>query len=129
MAGKTGTHRSRMVVLRWITWIILILWGGWWVFFNIASGISEISELGPMGLVMHLIMPAVIIVTMLVVWYWELAGGILLIIEAVFALWFFDVRMDITDFTMLSMVMPAMIAGFLAIICWLGSYAGRQSSA
>ena len=82
MAGILNPGRQRSAFTRGVAWMILIIWAGWWIFFNVASGIGEIAELGMMGLVMHLIMPVAILVLLWICWRGELIGGILLIAAA-----------------------------------------------
>lgn len=65
--------------MRIVAWVVFLAWAAFWLFFNIASGVSEIDELGPMALISHLWMPALILLALGVAWRWPLAGGILLI--------------------------------------------------
>ena len=49
----------------WSGRILMVVWGAFWIWFNVASGISEIPELGVTAFLMHLIMPALILVVIL----------------------------------------------------------------
>jgi len=128
MAATESAGRRRGNVARLIAWLILIIWGGFWVFFNVASGIAELGELGPMALIMHLIMPVAIIVLLWICWRYEIAGGILLLAAAVFAFYFFNVhRAD--DYAMaltlfVTLVLPVVLAGLLILLCGLEARRG-----
>ena len=112
--GQTGT-----IVVRWIARVILIAWAAWWIFFSVASGIAEMPDLGAMALITHLMVPVEILLTLYVAWRWELAGGILLLLEVVIAWYFFDLYEPKALFVALTLALPAALAGVLFIACWL----------
>ena len=67
---------------RWTLWIgrgLLSLWVGFWVWFNIASGIGEMAEHGAPDLVAHGLLALVLLGIAVVAWRWRLAGGITLL--------------------------------------------------
>jgi len=74
---------------RWTLWtgrIVLTVWAAFWIWFNVAAGIGEMSELGPIALLPHGLMAAVILGACVVAWRWRLVGGILLLaLAALFA--------------------------------------------
>jgi hypothetical protein len=73
--------------------ILSLLWGGWWTFFGLASGIGE--GIGILGTLMHALVPGFIfLATALAARKWSFAGGILLVLEGVLALWFFGYLSD-----------------------------------
>ncbi len=113
-------HRSAWWVkaLRVCAWGLFIAWAGFWLFFNIASGIGEIGELGAMGLIMHLIMPALILLAGYLAWRSELLGGLMLIgAVAVFTMWF-----GWPDWVLaLILDAPALLAGILMLVVWRGA--------
>ncbi|MBN2081670.1 hypothetical protein JW859_05610 [bacterium] len=123
MAAIESAGRRRGNAARLIAWLILIIWGGFWVFFSVAAGLAEIGDLGPLALVMHLIMPVAIVILLWICWRFEIAGGILLIAAAVFAFYFFNVhRAD--DYALaltlfVALVMPVVLAGLLILLCGL----------
>jgi hypothetical protein len=112
--GRTGT-----IVVRWIARGIIIAWAAWWIFFSIASGIAEMPDLGLMALITHLMVPVEILLTLYVAWRWELAGGILLLAEVLFAWYFFNLHEPKQLFVALTLALPAALAGVLFISCWL----------
>ena len=72
--------------LLWAGRVVLVAWGGFWIWFNVASGIGEIPELGVTTLLMHLIMPALILGVGYVAWRWPMEGGLSLFgLAALFA--------------------------------------------
>lgn len=80
----------------WMLWtgrVVMTVWAAFWIWFNVAAGIGEVSELGPAALVPHGLMAAIILAACAVAWRWRLIGGItLLFLAALFAAVFgFDV--------------------------------------
>jgi hypothetical protein len=118
MNGKVKPGRTGTVVVRWIARGILILWAAWWIFFSVASGIAEMPDLGMMALLTHLMMPVEILLTLYVAWRWELAGGILLLAEVIFAWYFFNLHEPRQLFVALALALPAALTGVLFIACW-----------
>jgi len=89
MAAGGPTRGDHSIALRWTAWGLFLLWAAFWMFFNVASGISEVAELGPMGLISHLAMPALILACGYLAWRSPLAGGVALIAcVALFSAWF-----------------------------------------
>jgi hypothetical protein len=68
-------------VARWIVRAVLVAWGAFWVWFNVASGLSEAGI--PGALVGHSVFAAVIVAAVVVAWRWERIGGLLLLALAV----------------------------------------------
>jgi hypothetical protein len=134
MAGKVNPGRQRSALARGIAWLILIIWAGFWIFFNIASGIGEIGELGPMALITHLTMPLVILVLLFICWRWELWGGLLLILATLFAFYFFHIgdqnRDPVQQLMMVSsLILPSLLTGMLLILCGIESWRGAKEMA
>jgi hypothetical protein len=99
--------------------VLSLLWGGWWTFFGLASGIGE--GIGIPGTLVHALVPGLIfLATALAARKWNFAGGILLVLEGVLALWFFGYLSD-RLFTTLGLQMvcllglPGVISGLLFI--------------
>ena len=133
MAGIVNPGRQRSAFARGIAWLILIVWAGVWILFNVASGIGEIAELGPMAFVMHLIMPVVILVLLWICWRWELAGGILLLAATAYAYFLFglhepDRNVIQWQLMLITLILPAVFSGVLLILCGIASWAGRPKS-
>jgi len=102
-----------------IACILSLLWGGWWTFFGLASGIGE--EIGVPGILMHALVPGLIfLATALAARKWNFIGGIFLVLEGVLALWFFGYLSD-RLFTTLGLQMvcllglPGVISGLIFI--------------
>lgn len=131
MAGKINRGRQRSAVARAIAWIIFVVWGAFWIFFNVASGIAEIGDLGPLALVTHLIMPVVLVLLMWICWRWEIWGGLLLILAGILAVYFFNIiRPDrdpinsLLSFSMLAL--PALLVGMLLVLCGMQVMRGAK---
>jgi len=119
MDAKAKPGRMGTVAVRWIARGIIIAWAAWWIFFSVASGIAEMPDLGMMALITHLMVPVEILLTLYVAWRWELAGGILLLLEVIFAWYFFNLHEPKQLFVALTLALPATLAGVLFIACWL----------
>ena len=72
---------------------------------------------GPLWLA-PVMVPVEILLTLYVAWRWELAGGILLLAEVVFAWYFFNLHEPKQLFVALTLALPAALAGVLFIACW-----------
>ena len=97
---------------------LALLWAGWWTFFGLASGIGE--KAGLLGVLIHTTVPGLIfLITVLIAWRWEPVGGILLILEGLWAIFFFKQRSLAAFFFMLGTItLPPLSAGFLLLISW-----------
>lgn len=108
--------------LKWVTWILLLLWAAWWIVGSLRTVMSPRSALGPLGVVEALLVPIVIVVIILVSMRWPLLGGILLIIESVIAWFQFDMGVEmgfgLGETTVLTLTLPAIVIGLLLIMCW-----------
>jgi hypothetical protein len=101
-------------VLRLTARALFLLWAAFWIFFNLASGVSETVELGLMALIMHLFMPLVALITLYFVWREELLGGVLLLLEAALYTYFFHTR---EWFMLLTLPLPLVVSGVLLLMC------------
>jgi hypothetical protein len=69
-------------VLRTIAGIIALLWAGFWIFFGVASGISE--GLTIPAIVLHGSMPGLFfLISASAAWIWKRYGGVLLLVEGI----------------------------------------------
>lgn len=109
--------QKKQKILLWVARGIIIVWAAFWVFFNVASGISEITEVGWMALVMHLLMTVVTLAVLTVCWFWPLVGGIVAMAMGVFTYFFFHVARQ-GAFMFLLMVLPLLLGGILHIVYW-----------
>lgn len=120
----TGRKHGRPIrTLRYLARVIFVLWAAFWIYFNLASGIGESAALGIMALIMHLFMPLIALVTLYFVWVDELAGGVLLLLEAVVYAYFFHSW----DWPLVALLpLPLALCGVLLLVCWVD---GRFSQA
>jgi len=73
-----------------IACILSLLWGGWWTFFGLASGIGEKSAFR--GILMHALVPGLIfLATALAARKWNFIGGIFLVLEGVLCVMVFRI--------------------------------------
>lgn len=73
-----------MIWARWIARILSLVWAGFWVYFGLASGISEpTTERGKlMDVLIHTAVPGLVfLVSALIAWWWQAVGGVLLLVE------------------------------------------------
>jgi len=117
MVDTKPTRVAKPVLLRWIARAILVLWALFWLYFNIGSGIDEIGRYGVGAMYGHFAMAAIILVAALIAWFFEGAGGILLIALGLaggyllvthFSRW--------AGFTVPTLALPALIAGVLLVV-------------
>ena len=133
MAAKANPGRQRSAFARTIAWLVLIIWAVWWIYFNIASGISEIGDIGTMALVSHLLMPVAILVILLICWRWEMWGGLLLVLASLFAYFFYHIgdesRNPVQGLMMVAtLIVPAIAPGMLLILCGMETWRGAKAS-
>ncbi|MHC4224534.1 MAG: DUF7670 domain-containing protein [Planctomycetota bacterium] len=100
--------------MRWIARGLLILWIGFWVWFNIASGISEVGTDGIGALLAHSMVAIVILAAGVVAWRWPLAGGVLLLLLAAFGQWFFHPNLQVAAV----LTLPPAVVGLLLVAAW-----------
>ena len=100
--------------LRWIARILIVLWGGFWVWFNLASGLSEVGEHGAGALLVHSGVALVIALVVLVGWKFELVASLLLLaVAAAFQLIFHP-----KGTTALHLTAPPAAIGLLLLLAW-----------
>jgi hypothetical protein len=123
--GSDGMEEKKVYKIKWPLYTarsVSLLWGGWWTFFGIASGIGE--GLPVVGVFVHAAVPGLIFLfTALIAWAWELVGGFLLIAEslAVFIGYPFLFRGFSVGVMLLAMALlglPPLISGILFLISW-----------
>src|ERR1051326_5754044 len=66
----------------WATRALLLLWAGFWLWFNIASAIGEHD-----GLKWHLGLAGILIGLAAIGWFWARVGGVLMITVGMLAAW------------------------------------------
>ena len=115
----------------WFARILTIAWASFWIWFILVSGFSELHSgvWGTLGY--HLIATTIIVAAGLVVWWNELAGGILLIGLAAWSFWFFmNPRWLGPQWSVpLLLSAPPLVAGTLmTLLCLLRKRASRRSA-
>lgn len=133
MAGSDNLGRQRSAVARIIAWIIFIVWGGFWVVFNLASGISEMGNLGTMGMISRLVFSVAVLIVMWISWRWEIWGGLLLILCGILEVFFFNLgRTDLDPLSNLLlfaiMGLPALLVGMLLVLCGMQVMRGASEN-
>ncbi len=93
---------------------LALLWGGWWTFFGLASGLSE--GLNALGVLIHTIVPGLIfLVIALSTFRWEFYSAGALVVAGLAALiFFFDFA--ITPIGLLTIVLPPILAAVLLLL-------------
>jgi len=104
--------------MRIVARILATLWFGFWVFFSIASGMEE----GGKSFIYHLIGALVCAVLLLMVWFWEKVGSIIIIafsllFAIVYPIWAIG-RLPLAAIipTEIIMVLPLLLAGILLVL-------------
>jgi hypothetical protein len=108
---------AKPVLLRWIARVILVLWALFWLYFNIGSGIAERSEYGAQSMFGHFGAAAITLLLVLIAWFFEGAGGILLILVALTVSYFLVMHFSRwAGFTVPTLALPALVAGVLLVL-------------
>ncbi len=108
MASKAAAARRRIGVLRWVARILLIVWAVYWVYLAFTGG--------------HGVVPVIYMVLVVAIlgltWRQELTGGVMLILQVIFA-WstLGGMRFELSQFQLL-MIIPPLLVGILLILCW-----------
>lgn len=102
---------------RWIRYgarALALVWGAWWTFFGLASGLAE--GLDPLGVMLHTLVPGLIFLFIAMSTYrWELFGAVALVLAGFAALVFFF-NFAVTLAGMLTLVLPPILAGILLLL-------------
>jgi hypothetical protein len=110
-------------LLRIAARVLVLAWGGFWVWFAVASAVAEFRTEGVGASVMHGLQAVVFLAVVVAAWRWDLAGGVLLLGLAALGAWFFHPRHLATALLLLG---PPTVAGaFLLIHALLSHLAHR----
>jgi len=115
---KSSTYPALLYSAR----VLAMLWAAFWTWFGLASGIAE--GLSPAGVLVHTAVPGLFFVLLLLVaWRWEPLGGILLVlagllIAVAYPLVFRGKPLPMTISVLLTMALPALLAGILFLAHW-----------
>jgi hypothetical protein len=110
--------KGNIVWGRYLARAIALAWGGFWVFFGVASGIGE--KMNTEGIFMHALLPGLVFLASVVIpWIWEKPGGVLLILEGLFVCvaypMMFYPRFHISTviYVLLTMGFPPIVSGII----------------
>jgi hypothetical protein len=113
-------------LMRYFGRSLLILWAGFWIFFAVASALSETSpdpNANALGWVVVIIGTLLLAAGAVIPWIWERLGGFVLLgIGLLLLVFFFFVSRFQLNAWMLLIILPAFIGGGLSVTCW---YLGR----
>ena len=107
-------YHRHMKPLRYVARTLALIWAVWWLFFGLASGAGE----GFKGLLANApnALPALAFcVCVAVAWRWDFAGGVLLLLCGLTALYALRTSEHLS-FMLLIMVLPPAVAGSLFIL-------------
>ena len=109
MGNKAAAARRRVGLLRWIARVLLFAWALYWLYLAITAGY------GVVPVIYMVLVVAIIALT----WRQELIGGVLLILQVIFA-WstLGEMRFELSQFYLL-MILPPLLVGILLILCWI----------
>lgn len=112
------------MVLHWArpaAWTIIVLATGFWLWFGIASAVSE--GLGPGNWVAHIVGPGgILLATAAIAWRWPSAGGALLMLEGLAVAVGYPMLANsrfpasTVVFVLLTMAAPPAVAGALLLL-------------
>ena len=114
MANRAAAARRRIGVLRWVARVLLIVWAVYWVFLAFTGGYGAAGH-GAVSVIYMVLVIAILVLT----WRQELTGGVMLILQVIFA-WstLGEMRFEFNQFYLL-MIIPPLLVGILLILCWL----------
>lgn len=101
--------------------MILILWAGFWLFFNLGSFFGEMPTEGVGAAVNHLTVALITLALFIIAWRWELAGALMLAVAASLAVYFFhlyELRRPSDIFVLLTLPLPMVAAAVLLATRW-----------
>ncbi len=111
-AARRTSHRfATRRVLRIVGRIVLLAWAGFWTWFNLASLIGEMADLGVW--INHGLLAAVIVAVTVLAFLWPRVGGIALLVLTVGLAVFFR---GVEPFVALIFLAPPAVAGLLTLV-------------
>jgi hypothetical protein len=118
--------------MNWIVYAaraLALLWGAFWTWFGLASGIGE--GLDPAGIFFHAALPGLVfLATAGLAWRWETIGGVALVLEGLLVMVAYPLmvhgRFPLATilFVELTMALPPLAAGVLFLLGGRGPEAG-----
>jgi len=134
MAEKKVTSPSSpwwVKLMRYFARGLLIVWAGFWIFFAVASALSETSpdpNANALGWMIVILGTMLLSAGAVIPWFAERVAGYLLLAEAVFFLVFFlIVASGDVNLAMFLIILPPLIGGGLSLTCWYLTH--KQSKA
>lgn len=127
MAGGKKAIQARTGIARATAWLILIIWGGWWVLFGLAAGLGSYGELGQEGLLQRLVMPVLIVLTLIICWRREVFGSLLLVGVVAFCYWYTGLYQPSDNPVLRSMLqvtvaVPPLLGALLLMLCGITTW-------
>jgi len=131
MAGDKKAIQARTGIARATSWLILILWGGWWVLFGLAAAIGSYGDLGYAALWPRLVVPILIVLTLIMCWRREIFGGFLLIVVVIFSYYFTGLHEPgddpiLRNLLLMTMAAPPLLGALLLILCGITTWRMRR---
>lgn len=110
---------------RYTARLIALIWAGCWLY----VALSSVAGLGlnSGGVFVTICFCAFFLGSVAVAWHWEAVGGVILMVEGLLILSVYPIWMSgrlpvkFIIFAMLTMAVPALVAGFLFFISWWNS--------
>jgi hypothetical protein len=122
MAVGKKAIQARTGIARATAWLILIIWGGWWVLFGVAAGLGSYSELGQHALLQRLVMPVLIVLALIICWRREIFGSLLLIAVVAFCYWYTGLYQPsdnpvLRNLLLITFTIPPLLGALLLMLC------------
>ena len=108
MGNRAAAARRRIGWLHCTARILLFVWALYWVYLTFTAGHG----------VVPVIYMVLIVAILALTWRQELIGGVLLILQVIFA-WstLGEMKFELSQFYLL-MIIPPLLVGVLLILCW-----------
>jgi len=109
MGNKAVAAMRRVGALRWVARLLCLIWAVYWLYLAITMGYGVVS-------VIYMVL---VVAILALTWRQELIGGVLLILQVIFA-WstLGEMRFELTQFYLV-MILPPLLVGILLILCWV----------
>jgi hypothetical protein len=113
MDQQAAAARRRTGLLRWIVRVLMFVWVIYWIYLIFTGGYGFVP-------VVYMVL---IIAILALTWHQELIGGVLLILQVIFA-WstLGEMRFEFNQFYLLMIVPPLLVGVLLIFSWWLARY-------
>jgi hypothetical protein len=131
MRNAIHTDTKAKKCRRYIGLSLILLWAGFWIFFAVASLLTE--PFSRTALFNVISFSVILSTSIAIVWRWETIGGIVLVLESLFIFIAYPIRFNYMPlstvlFVLVTMALPPLITGSLSLVNRYMSNTSRMSN-